>query len=108
MTIEQLLNILEQFPEDSMTLYTVGRKYYDMGEAHYDEALMFLLRAVKANDKHIMSYYDLGNIYQDMGNFPMAKTMYTKGLEMIPLVGPGEGQDLKADLENALEELSSF
>ena len=86
MKLEQLLNILEQFPEDSMTLYSIGRKYFDMGEAHYEEALMFLLRAVKANDRHIASYYDIGTIYEELGNFPMAKIMYLKGLEMIPQV----------------------
>lgn len=108
MKLEQLLQILEQFPEDSMTLYSIGHKYYELGESNYEDALLFLLRAVKANDKHIASYLDLGNLYQDMGNFEMAKRMYEKGLEMIPKVGPGEGQDLKPVLEDALEDLASF
>lgn len=108
MKLEQLLSILELFPEDSMTLYSIGRKYYDMGEEHYDDALMFMMRAVKADAKHIASYYDIGSIYQDQGNFKMARIMFEKGLEMIPQVGPGEGQDLKPDFEDALEEIEPF
>jgi tetratricopeptide (TPR) repeat protein len=106
MTLEQLKQIVELYPEDMLGHYSLGFKYQELNEPEL--AKKHLLEANKLNPKHIATYLALGNVLADLADTDGAEKVYRQGLAMIPQVGAGEGQDLKPDFEEAIEELRFF
>lgn len=107
MNIEQLRQIVKQFPDDPLGHFSLGNKLYELGESFAD-AKTHLLTAHELDSKHIATYLILGHVYAAEGEIDVARGWYERGLRMIPNVGPGEGQDLQADFEDALDELDAF
>lgn len=106
MTLEQLKQIVELYPDDPLGHYSLGFKYFEQNDL--TSAKNHLEKANRLNPMHIATYLSLGNTFASLGDFEQAEKAYKTGLEKIPLVGAGEGQDLKPDFEDALEELNSF
>lgn len=105
MNLDQLLKYCDQYPDDALLHFSVGNKFYEMGEAHYDDAIFYLEKAVILDNKHIATLYILGSIYADLAKFDKARTIFMQALEIMPELGPNEGQDLEPAIREALENL---
>lgn len=106
MTLEQLQKIVSLFPDDAIGHYSLGFKYIELQETQL--AIDHLEKAHALDSNHIATYLSLGNLYAEIGSFEKAKQMYQQGLQIIPLLKKGQGQDLQPELEAALEEISEF
>ena len=103
MTIDDLKKIIEQFPDDPVTNFSLGHKLYESNQR--SDAKIYIEKALKLNPNHIMCYLLLGNISAENGSFDKAEIYYKQGIKQMELAPPGSGQDLEPDFRLALSDL---
>ena len=47
-------------------------------------AIDFLTRCLQLNPRHFEAHYNLGNVYSDIGNLPLAKVHYELATQILP------------------------
>ena len=103
MNIDTLKQIVEKFPEDALSQFTLGNKYYENNEL--ENAKTHLEKAYSLDSRHMLTHLVLGQLYATQDQTEKAREIFKHGLSIIPSLNSGEGQDLEPDIKMALAEL---
>lgn len=79
--IETAINGLKYLPSNHTLLYNLGHLYKCTSD--YDNALIYLKKSLEHDKKHIDTYFELINIYNDRRNTKEAIECITEGLKNI-------------------------
>lgn len=95
--IELLLEMLDNTPDDTFLNYALALEYAK--EERTQEAIKLLEKLIKRSKTYVPSYYQLGKLYEQTGNFENAIEIYKKGMAIAE-----EQKDFKTigELEEAL------
>ena len=93
----QLLQFLEDDPDDAFTRFALAQEYAKQGEA--DEALGYFEGLVEDQPEYVGTYYHLGKLYEELGRQDDALATYQHGIEVAT-----EARDAhaRAELQDAL------
>lgn len=80
--LEYYKSALEVDGENEYIHNAIASIYRANGE--YASAKLHLQASLNLNDTNATTYYNFGNLYQDMGHITEAKSMYEKALELNP------------------------
>jgi len=98
--IEILKGFLDENPNDSFSRYALALEYVKLGQN--DEAVREF-EAVKKNDPHyVATYFQLGQLYQKLGQQHEAEKTFRTGISMAAKAGD---EHTKSELEGALDAL---
>jgi tetratricopeptide (TPR) repeat protein len=98
--IEILKGFLNDNPNDSFSRYALALEYAKLGQ--HEEALREF-EAVKTNDPaYVATYYQLGQLYQKLGNKHDAEKTFRTGITVATKAGDDH---TRSELEAALEGL---
>ena len=103
MDIEKTKQMVQQFPDDGLMQFTLGQKYYDHDDL--TNAKHHLEKAHELEPNHLLTHLLLGNIYLSLADDNKAKTILERGLNLMPTLPAGQGQDLEPEFRAVLEEL---
>jgi Tfp pilus assembly protein PilF len=96
--IETLKGFLKENPNDSFSRYALALEYVKL--AQNDDAVREF-ESVKTNDPHyVATYYQLGQLYQKLGQTHEAEKTFRTGITVAAKVGDAHTQ---GELESALE-----
>lgn len=76
--LDQLLNFLEQSPQDAFILFAVAKEYEGLGQT--EAALAHYLKLKTADPDYVGLYYHLGKLYEHLENIPEAIQTYKDGM----------------------------
>ena len=98
--LDNLLQMLEQQPEDAFLLYAIGLEYGSAGEKLL--ARDFFEKLLKSQPEYLPVYYQAGLLQIEMGNLEDARSILEKGMALAK-----SQKDMKTwhELEGVLEEL---
>jgi Tfp pilus assembly protein PilF len=98
--LETLKNMIEKEPGDSFTKYALGLEYMSVNDIESAKDTLEELRNTDPN--YIALYYQLGKVYELLGDENSARKIYEKGIYVSASKG-----DLhtKSELEQAINEL---
>ena len=98
--IEILKGFLKDNPADSFSRYALALEYVKLGQ-HDDAVREF--EAVKKNDPdYVATYYQLGQLYQKIGQTHEAEKTFRTGITVAAKIGD---EHTRSELEGALEGL---
>ncbi|MEM9916942.1 MAG: tetratricopeptide repeat protein [Bacteroidota bacterium] len=104
--LQQLLQFLENNPEDSFLRYALAKEYEKMGENQ--QALESYRELLDKDPDYVGAYYHLGKLYQKLQQTDTAMTTFEKGIEVARKVGDqhakSELMGAKMELEDMLED----
>jgi tetratricopeptide (TPR) repeat protein len=98
--LDSLKKMLENDPQDSFARYALGLEY--MGLNEYDNARQIFEELTILDPNYTATYYQLGKVYENLGEERMAAKTYEKG---IYVASSHNDQHTKSELEQALNEL---
>ena len=98
--IESLKEMLAVDPEDSFARYALGLEYMSNNELEQAKDIFEELRTLDPNYR--AAYYQLGKVYELLGDESMARKVYEKG---IYVAASQNDMHTKSELEQALNEL---
>jgi tetratricopeptide (TPR) repeat protein len=75
----QLLEYLDEDPNDSFTIYAIAMEYSKTDEK---KALEYYNKLLNANANYVATYYHAGKLHEKMGNKKEAEGIYKKGMEI--------------------------
>ena len=61
-----------------------NKGYNAVMDKEYDKAISFYLRSIELDPDYAGTYYNLGVVYGEQGNFPKAIELYEKAIELDP------------------------
>ena len=98
--LENLLQMLENQPDDSFLLYATALEYLSANEG--TRAWGYFEKLLKTHPDYLPTYYQAGIFQMDMGNNDMARELFSKGMELAKSTN-----DMKTwhELEGMLEEI---
>ncbi len=98
--IESLKGLLEVDPQDTFARYALGLEY--MAQNDYDQARDIFEELRILDPNYVATYYQLGKVYENLGDEAMARKIYEKG---IYVAASQNDTHTKSELEQALNEL---
>ena len=98
--IEQLKLFLDEDPDDNFSLYALALEYVNIH--HVSEAIELLEKLIQKNPDYLASYYQLGKLFEQQGNFSKASDAFTKGLVVAR---KQKNQKTLNELQSALDSL---
>jgi Tfp pilus assembly protein PilF len=98
--IDSLKQMLAVDPEDTFARYALGLEYFSQNELEKAKDTFEEIRILDPN--YSATYYQLGKVYQMLGDEPAAKKVYEKG---IYVAASHNDMHTKSELEQALNEL---
>lgn len=98
--LDSLKELLEKHPDDSFTRYALGLEFVSAGMP--DEASAEFERVLASDPNYNPVYYQLGKVYESLGEIDKARKTYEKGI----YVAASQSEfHTKEELEGALNEL---
>ena len=97
--LKQLLNYLQEDPNDPFTLYAVAMEYLDFDD---EKAISMLKKIIESHPTYLPSYYQLARLFQAENQSAKAIEIYKAGINLAK--SQNNHQTLK-ELNNALNEL---
>jgi len=98
--IEILKGFLKESPKDSFSRYALALEYVKLGQ---NEDAVQEFEMVRKNDPdYVATYFQLGQLYQKIGQIHDAETTFRTGISVAAKVGD---EHTKSELEAALESL---
>ncbi len=98
--IALLLQLHEDDPTDTFTLFALGFEYHKQGKLH--DALRWYEIILSSAPEYTGVYYHIGKVYQELGRSDNAAQAYRNGIQMCSQLK--EVKD-RAELQQALIEL---
>jgi len=98
--IEVLRGFLNDNPNDSFSRYALALEYIKLGQN--DEALREFESVVKNDPGYVATYYQLGQLYQKLGQKHEAEKTLRTGITVAAKAGD---EHTRSELEAALEAL---
>ena len=98
--IEVLRGFLNDNPNDSFSRYALALEYIKLGQN--DEALREFESVVKNDPGYVATYYQLGQLYQKLGQKHEAEKTLRTGITVAAKAGD---EHTRSELEAALETL---
>jgi Tfp pilus assembly protein PilF len=98
--IEILKGFLEENPKDSFSRYALALEYVKLGQN--DDALREFERVKQNDPDYVATYFQLGQLYQKMGQTHEAEKTFRTG---ITVAGKAGDEHTRSELEGALEAL---
>ena len=98
--IEVLRGFLNDNPNDSFSRYALALEYIKLGRN--DEALREIESVVKNDPGYVATYYQLGQLYQKLGQKHEAEKTLRTGITVAAKAGD---EHTRSELEAALEAL---
>ena len=96
----QLRAILEKEPDDSFALYALGLEYVSTDD--FGKAREIFEELIKKDDSYLGTYYQLGKVYERLGENSLAREIYEKGILLSAALNDNH---TRGELEQALDEL---
>ena len=98
--IDSLKQMLENDPEDNFAKYALGLEYMSLNELEMAKEIFESLRLT--NPKYSATYYQLGKVYEMLGDNQLARKVYEQGV----FVTTQQGDDhARSELEQAVNDL---
>jgi len=101
--LSQMLQFLEQDPNDSFARYAVALEY--ASRKHHGEAIATLLELRQRDPQYVALYYQLGGLYAQAEQIANAEEAYRTGITVALLQND---RHTAAELEAALDELDAL
>ena len=98
--IDTLIQMLERDPDDSFTKYAIGLEYMSQNETEKARDIFEELRI--SDPKYSAIYFQLGKIYELLGEEAKAKKIYEQGIFVTTQQGELHARN---ELEQALNDL---
>jgi Tfp pilus assembly protein PilF len=98
--IENLKQMLADDPQDTFARYALGLEY--MGMQEYDSAREMFGEIIVLDPGYRAVYYQLGKVYELLGEETEARKVYQKGIYVAASQGD---MHTKSELEQALNDL---
>ena len=98
--LETLRKVLEAEPNDSFTRYAIGLEYISLNMPEEAKDTLEELRTMDPN--YAATYYQLGKVYEQLGDESAARKIYEKGLYVATSQGDMHTKD---ELQAAIDEL---
>jgi Tfp pilus assembly protein PilF len=98
--IEILKGFLDDNPNDSFSRYALALEYMKLGQN--DEALGEFEAVRKSDPDYVATYYQLGQLYQKVGQQHEAEKAFRTGITVATKAGD---EHTRSELEAALEAL---
>jgi len=98
--IETLKNVLRDNPMDSFARYALGLEY--ASAKNYDEAREIYEELIVTDPNYAATYYQLGKVYEALGDDMSAKKIYEKGIFVTTSQSETHARE---ELQQALDEL---
>ena len=76
--LDQLLNFLEQSPNDAFILFALAKEYEGLGQK--EQAFQYYLSLKTADPDYVGLYYHLGKLYEQEGKIEEALKIYQEGM----------------------------
>lgn len=77
--IEQIQEFLKEDPKDSFLRYALALEYIKISEPK--KAITAILKLIEDEPDYTASYYQLGKLYESLGQVDNALETYSKGME---------------------------
>lgn len=77
--IEQIREFLKEDPQDSFLRYALALEYVKINEL--EKAIKVILKLIEDEPNYIASYYQLGKLYEAIGQVDNALETYANGME---------------------------
>lgn len=97
---QQAIDILEKLPQNALSLAVIGR--FKIFQKKYDEALMYLNKAIALEENNVNVNCQLCFYYYEMGDFATARKYINKILKIDPNNEYAKG--LEADINRSVAE----
>lgn len=98
--LETLRKVLEAEPNDSFTRYALGLEYGSLNMIEESKDVFEELRAMDPN--YLATYYQLGKVYERLGDENAARKIYEKGLYVAT---SQNDMHTKEELQQAMDDL---
>jgi Tfp pilus assembly protein PilF len=98
--IEILKGFLDDNPNDSFSRYALALEYVKLGQN--DEAVREFEAVKKSDPDYVATYYQLGQLYQKVGQKHEAEKTFRTGITVAVKAGD---EHTRSELEEALEAL---
>lgn len=76
--LRQLLEFLKNSPNEPFILFAVAKEYEQLKQL--DEAASYYNRCIQADEDYVGTYYHLGKLYENLGQYNHAMDSYEKGI----------------------------
>jgi len=98
--LETLKSMLEKDPDDSFTKYALGLEFMSINDIGNAKNTFEDLR--NSDPNYISLYYQLGKVYEQLGDEQSARKIYEQGIYVSAIKGDLHA---KGELEQAINEL---
>src|SRR4030095_16581539 len=98
--LDMLKQMLEKDPKDSFAKYAIGLEFMSMDKAQEARDIFEELRSADPN--YHATYYQLGKVYEILGDEVSARKVYEQGIFVTTQKGE---QHARSELEQALNDL---
>ena len=98
--IEILKGFLKETPNDSFSRYALALEYVKLGQN--DDAVREFERVKKNDPDYVATYFQLGQLYQKIGQTHEAEKTFRTGITVAAKMGD---EHTRGELESALEAL---
>jgi len=98
--LENLKKMLQDDPQDTFARYALGLEYMSSGENENARDIFEELRVLDPN--YVATYYQLGKIYELLGDESEARKIYEKGVYVAASQGD---EHTKQELQQAIDDL---
>lgn len=98
--LENLKKMLQDDPQDTFARYALGLEYMSAGENENARDTFEELRVLDPN--YVATYYQLGKIYELLGEEHQARKIYEKGVYVAASQGD---EHTKQELQQAIDDL---
>ncbi len=98
--IDSLKTVLKENPMDSFARYALGLEYMSLKK--FDEAKNIFDEIIITDPNYFATYYQLGKVYEALGDENAAKKIYEKGIYVTTSQSELHARE---ELQQALDEL---
>ena len=95
--MQQLQKMLEREPADPFLLYGIGMEHKKA--LRWEDAVEFFDRTIAADSGYCYAYYQRGLVYEQQGEFALAKQSYRDGITAAKVKGDAHAE---SELQTAL------
>lgn len=100
--LEQLLQYLNEDPNDPFTIYGIALEYSKTDEK---KALEYYTKLLNDHASYVATYYHAGKLHEKLGNTQQAEQIYKKGMEISRNSGK---MHAFSELQAAYNQLTGF